>query len=167
MTRKQAQAMAVRNMGLIYTIANKHGCIGSVLDEDDLAQEMFIAAVDAFEHSFDPLRGTESTFLGCVLWRQAHRLRSQNKSINIPDGDLLDGSERGDAATYFKVLFDDLAQRLAAYSSDLAEVLRILFQTGGNVDHASVLLGMKTSAVYDRINRIRNSPIGAEVAAAF
>lgn len=156
--------MAQRNLGLIFMVANQHGGIGAVMDPDDIAQEMFIAAVDAFERYFDPTRGTVSNFLGCVLWRFAAQLRRKH---GRPLAVEIEPEYTPEPTGYFRTLLDDLLTRLTAYSQELGHILRVMWLTEGDVSAAARVLGMSRSTLYERIELIRRSPVGMEISAAF
>jgi hypothetical protein len=166
MQKKEAHRLVVENLGLIYTIGNKHGGISSSFDKDDVIQAMTHEALVQFERRFDPDRGTPSNFIGCVMWRFLRKLRdrhSQPDEIHTGEHDV-----EAEVANpeYFRALFEDFVSQLRGFSTELATVLQVLFDCDGDKGRAATELGVGKTYLYDRIAEIRDCPVGADIAAA-
>jgi RNA polymerase sigma factor (sigma-70 family) len=166
LTDIQTHEIVLRNKGLIYTIANKHGPIDPNYDTDDLAQEMFVRALEAVQKAYDPERGTETGFLSFVSWKALYRIRKRETR-----GDTLTIADFEDYAPniseYFRGLFDELCRALKEISDDLVQTVRMLYMTGGNVATAAAMFGLPKSVLYANMERIRALPAGVDIAGAF
>jgi len=163
MTEQQSAEIVLRNQGLFYTIANKHGPIGSSYDENDIAQEMFIDALKAVKRDFDPSAGSEQNFLSLVGWRTTTRLRKRAKKF--ASGVLEHDIEIPVADNYFRELFEDFRDRLAQVSEVFAETVMMLYEAEGNIAKAARMHNKTHWEIKKELQRIRQHPIGVDIAA--